>query len=225
MWNYLDPNVHLLWTRSKSPLMKQCRSISNRIYSPSASIRKIMESLFEKPIIKLTTKQDEYARKYKVDFSRIWKTIHSLPVSCKVKSIAWQIYSKTLPLFHKDKTDMPHLESTMGIFFGSSAQKLHEEIQLLANKFLGCEITWSSNNVLPLSPNPSLTTVFHVCIFWGLWCFRNKAKYDDDMSPGHFIQIVRNEWVHSLNKMSYELAKSSPTSFQIGPFWLTPTPH
>jgi len=204
--------------------MKLCRSVSTRIFKPDSSIRDIMAHLFEKPSAKLTAKQQEYSNLYKVDFKKIWKTIHSLPVSCKVKTVSWQIYSKTLPLFHKDKDKYPDLESTLGIFFGAAAQKLSQEIQLIANKFLGHELLWSPLDVLPLNPNPSLLTVFSVCVFWGLWCFRNKTKHEDGMRPAQFIHIVRNEWVHSLNKMSSKLAATSPSSFKYGPFWLTPNP-
>ena len=184
-----------------------------------------MHALFDKPSIKLTPKQSKYTIKYKVDFKSVWKTIHSLPVSCKCKSVTWQLYAKTLPLYHKDKKSLPDLESTMGIFFGMAAQALAQEIQLLTSSFLGHEIAWTPLAILPLHHNISLETIFSVCIFWGLWCFRNKAKHGDGLTSANFIHIVRNEWVHSLNKMSPKLATLSPSSFQTGPFWLTPTPQ
>src|SRR5690348_7145723 len=91
---------------------KHCKSISSTIFSPNLSIRQITESLFKRSKVPPTATQSIYARDFGVNLKTIWKTIHNLPVSCKVKSLTWQIYSKTLPLFHSDKQHNQNLEST-----------------------------------------------------------------------------------------------------------------
>jgi hypothetical protein len=199
------------WASSTSALAMKCKSIYPRPIPPEFKIKDILMIIHPLPeSIQLTAGQLLFQTQFNVNFKKVWSTINSLPVACKVRTVAWSIYSKTLPLFHADKINKPELESTMGIFFGEVAQKLSKEISNLSIQFQGHDTNWTPQNILPLNPTTPLSITFSVCIFWALWSWRNKSKHSHVPTTLEFMRTAHKELIAALNLMAPDFRDNCP---------------
>jgi hypothetical protein len=217
----LDFRAH--WIASQSPLATRARALFNQSGLPFGGIdpvKEYMKSIHGPPTLPLLTPtQFYYQTHHHVRFPKIWKSIRKLTCPCKVRSLVWQVYSKTLPLMHSNKQSHPHLESTMGIFFNLPIG-LRRTIRAIQLALLHTTVPWNPGRVLPLDPSPHpFWPAFCACVMWGLWQWRNSLKHGPPPSLPHFQNTVVKEIRVSLANSPISLASEVPGAILCYGYW------
>jgi len=99
----------------------------------------------------------------------------ALPV--RQRNTIWRLFNKTLPLFHRDKTLKPNLESTTGIFFDNIiASRI---IHALCTRLKLPPLKWSRHRILNASSDHPILPGTLPPMLNTLWWYRNQSKHSN----------------------------------------------
>jgi len=128
-----------------------------------------------------------------------FKKIMKARVPLSQKSVFWSFFTKTLPIFHKEKFTKPLFESTEHIFFENDMMK---QIVKTFLSFLECKnFDWTFKNALHSLSNASDPKVPN-CFPGGIypfmntaWWIRNQGKHNSQPTIIEALKYCYYQWV------------------------------
>jgi exonuclease III len=145
----------------------------------------------------LTSAQKLWSDLYNVNFSHVFKTIHSLKHAPRIRNFLWLLYMRALPKGPAESlcSYCGNIETTIHLFFECPRTlKTIQVIKPLWELWSNRPFIWIPNEILPLPFfKPILNTLTGIAL-WTIWLVRNHHTFNNNLIPSSQItQIFTRE--------------------------------